>query len=64
MRQNAVSIAPQNEVPIQIAPKIASTPIVVELSRMLASVFSSVSLLAAGKSRSRSVMTLSSIVGL
>ena len=34
MRQKAVSIAPQNEVPIQSAPIAAATPIVVELSRM------------------------------
>ena len=34
MRQKAVSMAPQNEVPIQIAPIAAARPIVVELSRM------------------------------
>ena len=34
MRQKAVSIAPQKEVPIQSAPIAAATPIVVELSRM------------------------------
>ena len=34
MRQKAVSIAPQNEAPIQIAPTAATTPIVVELSRI------------------------------
>ena len=31
MRQKAVSIAPQNEAPIQIAPSAATIPIVVEL---------------------------------
>ena len=60
MRQKAVSIAPQNEVPIQIAPIAAATPIVVELSRIRSSVFLSVSSSTAGNSRWRSASTLSS----
>ena len=59
MRQNAVSIAPQNEAPIQIAPSAATTPIVVELSRIRSRTPFSESLSAAGKIPWRSRRTLS-----
>ena len=60
MRQKAVSMAPQNEVPIQIAPIAAARPIVVELSRMSRSVFLRVSSSTAGNRPWRSLITLSS----
>ena len=49
MRQKAVSIAPQNEAPIQIAPIAATTPIVVELSRIRSTTLVSELLLGGGK---------------
>ena len=60
MRQKAVSIAPQNEAPIQSEPKKARIPIVVELSsiRLRMSVSWVCSVL--GKSRCRSSSTLAS----
>jgi hypothetical protein len=54
MRQKAVSIAPQNEAPIQIAASAAMIPIVAELSRILSRAFSSVSCSAFGNSSWRS----------
>ena len=64
MRQNAVSIAPQNEVPIHSAPTAAATPIVVELSRIWASALSRVFVSTAGNRRWRSLSTLASTSGL
>ena len=49
MRQKAVSIAPQNEAPIQIAPSAATTPIVAELSRIRSTTLVSESLLGGGE---------------
>ena len=59
MRQKAVSIAPQNEAPIQIAPTAATIPIVVELARMRSSARPSSSCSAAGNRLCRSLITLS-----
>ena len=60
MRQKAVSIAPQNEAPIQIEPSSAAIPIVVVLSwiRLRASV--SVVCSVFGNNRWRSSSTLAS----
>jgi hypothetical protein len=63
MRQKAVSIAPQNEAPIQIAPMAAITPIVAELSRIRSTTLVSESCSAAGKMLCRSRITLASISG-
>ena len=63
MRQKAVSIAPQNEAPIQIAPIAATTPIVVELSRIRSTTLVSEFCSTAGKRRWRSRRTLASTSG-
>ncbi len=63
MRQKAVSIAPQNEAPIQIAPTAATTPIVVELSRIRSTTLASELCSAAGKMLCRSRRTLASTSG-
>ena len=63
MRQKAVSIAPQNEAPIQIAPIAATTPIVVELSRIRSTMLVSELCSAAGKMLCRSRSTLASTSG-
>jgi hypothetical protein len=60
MRQKAVSMAPQNEAPIQIAPNAAAMPIVVELSRMRWTARATSSPSTAGKIPWRSVMTVAS----
>ena len=64
MRQKAVSIAPQNEAPIQIAPNAATTPIVVELLRIRSTTLVSELCSAAGKTLCRSRITLSRISAL
>ena len=63
MRQKAVSIAPQNDAPIQIAPTAATTPIVVELSRIRSTTVAREFCSAAGKMLCRSRSTLASTSG-
>ena len=63
MRQKAVSIAPQNEAPIQIAPTAATTPIVVELSRIRSTMAPIELCSAAGNRLSRSRSTDASTSG-
>ena len=58
MRQKAVSIAPQNEAPIQSEPTKAAIPIVVELSSIRLRTSVSVCCSAFGKRRCRSSSTL------
>ena len=57
-------MAPQKEVPIQMAPIAAAKPRVVEASRMWSSVFLRVVSSTAGNRRWRSLTTLSSTLGL